>query len=40
VLDRSLVFVEPSTWLPESRLETLLLSLPAGAEAIVVEAQS
>jgi HEPN domain-containing protein len=37
VLDRSLVFVEPSAWLSESRLESLLLSLPAGAEAIVVE---
>ena len=39
VLDRSLVFVEPSKWLPESRLESLLLALPAGAEAIVVEAR-
>jgi hypothetical protein len=40
VLDRSLVFVEPSAWLAEARLESLLLSLPAGAEAIVVEAQA
>jgi hypothetical protein len=37
VLDRTLVLVEPSAWLPEDRLESLLLTLPAGADALVVE---
>jgi hypothetical protein len=37
VLDRTLVLVEPSAWLPEDRLESLLLTLPAGADAVIVE---
>jgi hypothetical protein len=32
------VLVEPSAWLEEDRLESLLLSLPAGADAVIVEA--
>jgi hypothetical protein len=37
ILDQSLVLVAPSTWLSESRLEGLLLTLPAGADVVIVE---
>jgi hypothetical protein len=37
ILDQSLVLVAPSTWLSESRLESLLLTLPAGADVVIVE---
>jgi hypothetical protein len=36
-IDRPLVLVEPEEWLPKDILESMLNSLPAGAEVIVVE---
>ena len=36
-IDRPLVLVEPEEWLPKDTLESMLNSLPAGAEVIVVE---
>jgi len=36
-IDRPIVLVEPSGWLPAETLETMVHSLPAGAEVIVVE---
>jgi hypothetical protein len=37
-IDRPIVLVEPEAWLPEDQLETMLGTLPAGAEVIIVEA--
>jgi len=37
VIDRPIVLVEPAVWLPAETLETMVNSLPAGAEVIVVE---
>ena len=36
-IDRPIVLVEPAAWLPEETLETMLNSLPAGAEVTIVE---
>ncbi|MEY2454662.1 MAG: hypothetical protein QOD92_4236 [Acidimicrobiaceae bacterium] len=35
-IDRPLILVEPENWLPEDELEAMLLTLPAGAEVILV----
>ena len=39
VIDRPIVLVEPAEWLPAGTLETMVHSLPAGAEVIVVEGE-
>ncbi|MEY2422736.1 MAG: hypothetical protein QOI95_2803 [Acidimicrobiaceae bacterium] len=35
-IDRPLILVEPENWLPEDELESMLRTLPAGADVIVV----
>jgi hypothetical protein len=35
-IDRPMILVEPENWLPEAELESLLHTLPAGAEVILV----
>jgi hypothetical protein len=36
-MDRPIVLVEPASWLHDEMLETMLNSLPAGAEVMIVE---
>jgi hypothetical protein len=36
IIDRTMILVEPETWLPENELEAMLRTLPAGAEVIMV----
>ena len=35
-IDRPLILVEPASWIPEQELESMLRTLPAGAEVIIV----
>jgi hypothetical protein len=39
-IDRPILLIEPEQWLAEDTLETLLGSLPAGAEVIIVERET